>query len=130
MMESLGRYQILGEIGRGGCGIVYAATDPRIGRKVAIKTIHSNLRDDSGNAYRERLRREAHSAGVLSHANIVTIHEFDEAGDLTYIVMEFVDGQTLAQKMKGQPLSVEFITSFLRQAGDALDFAHSQNIVH
>jgi serine/threonine protein kinase len=129
-METLGRYQILGELGRGGCGIVYGAMDPRIGRKVAIKTILADLDTGDGHSYRERLRREAHAAGVLSHANIVTVHEFEELGDLTYIVMEYVEGQTLAQKMKGEPQSVEFIISFLRQAAEALDFAHSKNIVH
>lgn len=130
-METLGRYQILGELGRGGCGVVYRALDPRINRKVAIKTVQPNTDSTLSSSLRERFRREAQSAGGLSHPNIVTVHEFDDTGEMTYIVMEYVEGQTLAQKMAGgQPLPLEFILSVVASAGAALDFAHAQNIVH
>jgi serine/threonine protein kinase/TolB-like protein/Flp pilus assembly protein TadD len=126
-METLGRYEILGELGRGGCGVVYRALDPGIGRTVAIKTIRT---DGSGDSLRERFRREARSAGNLSHPNIVTIHEFNDSGDVMFIAMEFIDGQTLAQRMKGQELPLEFVLATMRSAADALDFAHASNIVH
>ena len=126
-MEKLGHYEILGELGRGGCGIVYRALDPAIGRTVAIKTI---LSEGLGDATKERFRREARSAGNLSHPNIVTIHEFNDTGDVMFIAMEFVDGQTLAQRMNEPKLPLGFVLSTVRSAADALDFAHASNIVH
>ncbi len=129
-METLGQYQILGEIGRGGCGVVYRALDPRIGRTVAIKTIQPSADPEQGAAMRERFRREARSAGALSHPNIVTIYEFNDSGELMYIAMEFVDGQTLAQRMRGSPLPPDFVVPVIQSAADALDFAHAHHIVH
>lgn len=124
-MEKLGHYEILGELGRGGCGVVYRALDPAIGRTVAIKTILAD-----GESSKERFRREARSAGNLSHPNIVTIHEFNDSGDVMFIAMEFIDGQTLAQKMSEPRLPLGFILSTVKSAADALDFAHASNIVH
>lgn len=126
-MEKLGHYEILGELGRGGCGIVYRALDPAIGRTVAIKTI---LAEGLGDSTKERFRREARSAGNLSHPNIVTIHEFNDTGEVMFIAMEFVDGQTLAQRMNEPKLPLGFVLSTVRSAADALDFAHASNIVH
>ena len=128
-METIGRYEILGELGRGGCGIVYRALDPSIGRSVAIKTIR--LDSDSAEL-RERFRREARSAADRSasqHSKF--IHGGStEAGDLMFIAMEYIDGQTLAQLMREVLLPVEFTLGTLRAAADALDFAHAHNIVH
>jgi serine/threonine protein kinase len=129
-LESLGRYQIVGELGRGGCGVVYRAVDPSIGRTVAIKTIQTDAASSEGAALRSRFRREARSAGSLSHPNIVTIHEFDDSGDPMFIAMEFIDGQTLAKAMCGGRLPSKFILKVLQSAADALDYAHSHNIVH
>ncbi len=126
-MEKLGHYEILGELGRGGCGVVYRALDPAIGRTVAIKTI---LAEGLGDSTKARFRREARSAGSLSHPNIVTIHEFNDTGDVMFIAMEFVDGQTLAQRMNEPKLPLGFVLSTVRSAADALDFAHASNIVH
>jgi serine/threonine protein kinase len=130
-VETLGRYQILGELGRGGCGVVYRALDPGIGRTVAIKTILTDAQSASGAALRERFRREARSAGILSHPNIVTIHDFSESGDIMFIAMEFIQGQTLGDKMaEGGPLPLDLVLLVVRGAADALDYAHSNNIVH
>ncbi len=130
-METLGRYQILGELGRGGCGVVYRALDPGIGRTVAIKTILADSKSASGAALRERFRREARSAGILSHPNIVTIHDFSESGDIMFIAMEFIQGQTLGAKMaEGGPLPLDLVLPVVRGAADALDYAHANNIVH
>ena len=130
-METLGRYQILGELGRGGCGVVYRALDPGIGRTVAIKTILTDAKSASGAALRERFRREARSAGILSHPNIVTIHDFSESGDIMFIAMEFIQGQTLGDKMaEGGPLPLDLVLPVVRGAADALDCAHANNIVH
>jgi serine/threonine protein kinase len=129
-VETLGRYRILGELGRGGCGIVYRALDPSIGRVVAIKTILPKSDLSSGQETRERFRREARSAGNLSHPNIVTVHDFSDTGDPMFIAMEFVEGRTLAEKMSSGPLDLDFIRDVLRSAADALDYAHSHMIVH
>jgi serine/threonine protein kinase len=126
-MEKLGHYEILGELGRGGCGVVYRALDPALGRTVAIKTI---LSGGAGDSSRERFRREARSAGGLSHPNIVTIHEFNDSGDVMFIAMEYIDGQTLAERMSQPKLPIPFVLSTVRSAADALDFAHASNIVH
>jgi serine/threonine protein kinase len=130
-VETLGRYQILGELGRGGCGIVYRALDPGIGRTVAIKTILTDAKSSAGAALRERFRREARSAGNLSHPNIVTIHEFNDSGEIMFIAMEFIQGQTLAEKMaESGPLPLDLLLTVILGAADALDYAHANNIVH
>ncbi|MCX6621787.1 MAG: serine/threonine-protein kinase, partial [Acidobacteria bacterium] len=110
-MDRIGRYRILGELGRGAMGVVYKAQDSKIGRTVAIKTIRlSDLTEPRERSrLRERLFREAQSAGMLSHPNIVTIYDVQEEGETAYIFMEFVDG---------------------RQTAAALDFAHNKGIVH
>ena len=130
-MEKIGRYQVLRELGRGGCGTVYLALDPRINRRVAIKTVlpvsDRGLSDD----VRLRFRREAQAAGGLSHPHIVTIHEFDDDSNLAYLVMEYVEGSTLSDKMEaGNPVPLGFAISVLEAAAAALDFAHGQHVVH
>src|SRR5580700_3084555 len=132
-MDRIGRYRIVKEIGRGAMGIVYLATDPTIGRSVAIKTVR--LRDVDNAQQREKLRerlfREARSAGVLSHPNIVTIYDMDEADGLAYVAMAFVNGPTLEKILASQnPLSGTAMLRILRQAASALDYAHSRGIVH
>lgn len=132
-MEQIGRYRIIGELGRGAMGVVYHATDPAIGRSVAIKTIR--IRDINDTRQREKLRerlfREARSAGVLSHPNIVTIYDMDEVDGLAYIAMAYVNGPTL-EKILGseEPLSGAKMLRILRQTALALDYAHGRGIVH
>ncbi len=132
-MDAIGRYQILGELGRGAMGVVYRAQDPTIGRTLAIKTIR--LADVSDEAERTRLRerlvREAQSAGVLSHPGIVVVYDVGEDGDLTYIAMEFVDGPTLDKLLGGpEPPDQQTVLNVLRQTAAALDYAHKKGIVH
>ena len=101
-MEQIGRYRILDELGRGATGVVYRAQDPAIGRTIAIKSIR--LSDFTDEAERERLRerlfREAQSAGMLSHPNIVTIYDIAEENGMAYIFMEFVNGPPLEKMLK------------------------------
>src|SRR5687767_2443796 len=117
-MQKLGRYEIIDELGRGGCGVVYRASDPKIGRQVAIKTIITTSADDATTTsdLLVRLRREAQSAGALSHPNIVTVHELAEEGDITYIVMEHVTGQNLRQVMTAGRLPDVTVLTMLKQA--------------
>jgi serine/threonine protein kinase len=132
-METIGRYRIIGELGRGAMGIVYHATDPAIGRSVAIKTIRIRDINDTQqrDKLRERLFREARSAGVLSHPNIVTIYDMDEVDGLAYIAMAYVNGPTLEQILASQsPLSGANMLRILRQTASGLDYAHGRGIVH
>jgi serine/threonine protein kinase len=132
-MDRIGRYKIVRELGRGAMGVVYHAIDPNIGRPVAIKTIQlGEVRNpEEQKRLRERLFREARSAGILSHPGIVTIYDVAEQDGLAYIAMEFVDGPTLDQKLsEPQPPSPEQIFSILGQTGSALDYAHQKGIVH
>ena len=132
-MASIGRYEIISELGRGAMGIVYKAHDPRIGRDVAIKIIRlaDQAAPDETQALKDRLFREAQSAGRLSHPGIVTIYDIDEEGGLAYISMEFVEGRTLEAMMEeGQVLNAAFLAGFLEQTAAALDYAHGREIVH
>jgi serine/threonine-protein kinase len=132
-MDRIGRYKIVGELGRGAMGVVYHAIDPNIGRPVAIKTIHfgGGRNAEEQNRLRERLFREARSAGILSHPGIVTIYDVEQQGELAYIAMEFVDGPTLDQVLsEAHPISPERMFSILGQTAVALDYAHQKGIVH
>lgn len=130
LMHKIGRYQVEHELGRGAMGIVYRAFDPAIGRRIAIKTIRlDDLGDEKSRAtLRERLRREAQSAGILSHPNIVTIYDISEDSANAYIFMEYVEGATMDQFSRGLP--VKELLSMLEQAAEALDYAHERGIVH
>jgi serine/threonine protein kinase len=132
-VEQIGRYRILDELGRGATGVVYRAQDPAIGRIIAIKTIRlSDFTDEAErDRLRERLFREAQSAGILSHPNIVTIYDISEENGLAYIYMEFVDGPPLEKILNStEPLLPDGLISILRQIALALDYAHKKGIVH
>src|SRR5258706_9347777 len=131
-MDRIGRYKIVRELGRGAMGTVYHAIDPNICRPVAIKTIQlSGVRTpEEQERLRERLFREARSAGILSHPGIVTIYDVEQQGDLAYIAMEYVDGPTLDQLLSEQAVTAEKMFSVLGQSAVALDYAHQKGIVH
>ncbi len=132
-MDNIGRYRIIGELGRGAMGVVYKAQDPAIGRMIAVKSIRlGDLTDESERErLRERLFREAQSAGILSHPGIVTIYDIAEEGDLAYIFMELVNGPALDKMLKAeQTPDKETLLSILRQVAAALDYAHKKGIVH
>ncbi|MGA2145980.1 MAG: serine/threonine-protein kinase [Bryobacteraceae bacterium] len=132
-MDRIGRYKIVRELGRGAMGVVYHAIDPNIGRPVAIKTIQlaGARAPDEQARLRERLFREARSAGILSHPGIVTIYDVEQQGDLAYIAMEFVDGPTLDQLLSApEPLAPARVFAILGQTAAALDYAHQKGIVH
>ena len=129
-MHQLGRYQILGELGRGAMGVVYHALDPAIGRPVAIKTIQLGFESLERGWLRDRLMREAQAAGILSHPGIVAIYDVGEEGDLAYIAMEFVNGVSLDRLLMGEPPGADTILKVLAQTAAALDYAHKKGIVH
>jgi len=114
-------------------GVVYHAIDPNIGRPVAIKTIQLGEKRtaDEQERLRERLFREARSAGILSHPGIVTIYDVEQQDDLAYIAMEYVDGPTVDQWLAEQrSVPPEWMFSILAQTASALDYAHQKGIVH
>jgi len=132
-MEKIGRYKIIGELGRGAMGVVYKAQDPAIGRLIAVKSIHlDSLADDSERErMRERLFREAQSAGILSHPGIVTIYDIAEENGMAFIFMELVNGPPLEKFLKEeQPPDKTTLLGIFRQIAAALDFAHKKGIVH
>src|SRR6202161_296430 len=133
--ERFGRYEILAELGRGAMGVVYKARDPKINRVVAVKTfLLASQSTEEEQEYRERFFREAEAAGRLSHPGIVTI--FDVGGEpdtrAPYIVMEFVNGQSLDKLLSGEyrKLPLETALRLAHELAEALDCAHGQGVVH
>src|SRR6267378_4492017 len=127
----LGRYRILGELGRGAMGTVYRALDLVIEREVAVKTLLPDLPEDVVDEVRIRFLREARSAGRLSHPNIVTIFDVGQEGDTAYIAMELLEGRSLHQMLK-DPERIPFHTAadIIAQVAEALEHAHKFSIVH
>jgi eukaryotic-like serine/threonine-protein kinase len=130
-MEKVGRYEIIGELGRGAMGVVYRAIDPNIGRTVALKTTRLDLHEIGRDELVRRFRNEAHAAGQMNHPNIVTIHDADECEGLFYIAMEYLEGETLQSFMAEQRfISTEQIIEIAKQVALGLGYAHSMNVVH
>jgi serine/threonine-protein kinase len=132
-VDRIGRYQILGEIGRGAMGIVYRAQDPAIGRIIAVKTIRLDelTSPEERDRLKDRLVREAQSAGILSHPNIVTIYDILEENGQACIFMEYVSGAPLEKFLSGPEMpNKATLLNFLRQTATALDYAHRKGIVH
>jgi len=130
--DSFGRYRVLREVGRGAMGVVYLARDDKIGRNVAIKSLHIDDRLPSSDKkeIRERFEREARAAGVLSHANIVTVYDVGEEDGVPYIAMEYLEGATLTEIAAEGPLSIPQAASIIEQVLSALSYAHGHDVVH
>jgi serine/threonine protein kinase len=128
-----GRYEIVGELGRGAMGVVYKATDPVIGRTVAVKTIKLS-EEGTGLSRPELLTRfqtEARAAGLLTHPNIVVVFDAGEEDGLYYITMELVEGKSLQAHLDGQvAFALPRVLRIMEQTCSALQFAHERNVVH
>jgi CHASE2 domain-containing sensor protein/predicted Ser/Thr protein kinase len=126
------RYEVERHLGRGGMGDVYLVRDTIMNRRAALKTIRLDADLDAQHAIemRQRFYREGQVAGQLTHPNIVTIYDLDEDLGMSYIVMEFVEGQTLSQLMKKERLNLPQIKHVICNAGIALDYAHQNGIFH
>lgn len=126
--QTLGRYVITGEIGRGGMGVVYRARDPLLNREIAIKILSDSPSvNETG---REQLLHEARAASALNHPNICTIHEIGEHQDRLFIVMELVEGKPLSEVVTPLGLPFEVVTRYGVQIADALAHAHDRGIIH
>jgi len=129
---TLGRYELVEELGRGAMGIVYKGLDPKINRTVAIKTVHfDDVEEAMLPQVKERFFREAQAAGGLNHPNILTIYDSGEEMDVAWIAMEFLAGKGLESFCKrGDLLSWSRVLEICAKVADALDYAHKHGIVH
>ena len=132
ILTKAGRYQVVSELGRGSMGIVYRGFDPVIGRTVAIKTmLIEGLPPSEFEEYKQRFQREAQSAGVLTHPNIVTVYDFGEDEGVLYLAMEFLEGKSIQELVeKHNVMPIETLLPMYEQICSALDHAHQHKIVH
>ncbi|TMH38981.1 MAG: serine/threonine protein kinase [Betaproteobacteria bacterium] len=129
-LTKIGRYKILGELGRGAMGIVYEAEDPALDRTVALKTIILSDDAEGRKEFHKRFFLEAKAAGKLTHPHIITVYDFGEEGDLAYMAMELLKGIELRAKMlKGAIPTVEAV-DIAEQVADGLGYAHERGVVH
>ncbi|HVS15759.1 MAG TPA: serine/threonine-protein kinase [Thermoanaerobaculia bacterium] len=125
-MQTFGKYEIVTKIGEGGFGVVYEAYDPRIERRVAVKTCPT---DDE--TLRQRFLHEARISGNLHHRHIIVVYDYGEEGDVPYLVQEFLTGEDLDRKIaRGDELSFDTKLEYLIQVAEGLDFAHRQGVIH
>ena len=124
----LGPYEIINPLGAGGMGEVYRARDIRLNRTVAIKVLPDHL--SSNVEVRQRFEREARMVSTLNHPNICTLHDIGHEDGIDYLVMEFIEGESFADRLARGPLSIEQVLRYAIQIADALDKAHRAGIVH
>src|SRR5580765_7451060 len=124
----LGPYEIVAPLGAGGMGEVYRAKDTRLGRDVAIKVLPQHL--SANEEIRARFEREAKTVSSLNHPNICTLYDVGREGDTDYLVMELIEGETLAQRLLKGPLPLADVLKYGAQIADALDRAHRAGVMH
>jgi serine/threonine-protein kinase len=131
-VKTIGRYEILEELGRGAMGSVFKAKDPAMGRTVAVKTIlAAALAGKQGEEYRIRFYREARAAGSLAHPGIVAVYDVGEHEGMPFLVMEYVEGRTLAAAMRsGERFTLERACEIGQQLAEALAHAHRKGVIH
>jgi serine/threonine-protein kinase len=131
MIHHLGRYEIIGELGKGAMGLVYKAHDPIIDRILAIKTISLSLAMDEREEYEARFFQEARAAGRLNHPNIITVYDVGKSGDVAYIVLEYLEGRELSEILtKEKQLPIHQILDIVKQVAQGLIYAHEHGVVH
>lgn len=128
MATTFGRYSIERELGRGGMATVYLAHDPNFGRNVALKVLAATFLHDP--MFRARFDREAHIIARLEHPAIVPVYDFGEEAGQPYLVMRYMPGGSLEDRLAKGPLPVEECLRILQQLGPALDEAHRRGVIH
>src|SRR6202161_4717321 len=123
-----GPYEIVSPLGAGGMGEVYRAKDTRLDRTVAIKVLPAHLSSDP--ELKQRMEREAKAISTLQHATICTLHDIGSQDGTDFLVMEYLEGQTLAERLEKGPLPLDQVLKIGTEIADALEKAHQQGIVH
>ena len=126
--KTLGHYQITHPLGKGGMGEVYQAKDQKLGRDVAIKVLPEEFAKDADRV--ARFQREAKLLASLNHPNIAAIHGLEESGRTNFLVLELVEGETLADQIKRGPIPVEESLKLALQIAEALEAAHEKGVIH
>ncbi len=125
---TLGRYEIVGRIGKGGMATVYRARQITVQRDVAIKIISTDLAEDP--QFMARFEREAQVIANLQHPRILPVHDFGHEGEIAYLVMRLIEGESLYTRLRRGPLSLRQASKYVDQVGEALDYAHAQGVIH
>ncbi|HXF66596.1 MAG TPA: protein kinase [Burkholderiales bacterium] len=129
--RKFGRYEVLGEIGKGAMGVVYRAHDPLLDRMVAVKTINMELAQEEMAEYEARFYQEARAAGGLNHPNIVTVYDIGKSGHVAYMAMEYLEGAELRSLLAGgRPLAPAQALDIAAQIATGLAYAHERGVVH
>ena len=128
MIEQVGRYQIIKELGRGGMATVYLANDPRFQREVAVKVLPSQFLHDP--RFRSRFDREAQTIASLEHPAIVPVYDFGEENEQPYIVMRYMSGGSLQERIEAGPMALPDVIAIIKRVAAALDSAHQRGIIH
>jgi len=126
--QTISHYRIIKKLGRGGMGEVYLAEDKRLNRKVAIKFLPAEVATDERS--KQRLLREAKTAATLDHPNICAIYEVGQEGSYSFIVLQYIEGETLASKLKRHLPDLREALAIAAQVADALNEAHARGIIH
>src|SRR5512139_193997 len=126
--KTLAHYEITAPIGRGGMGEVFKAKDQKLGREVAIKVLPEEFAKDTDRV--ARFQREARLLASLNHPNIAAIYGFEESAGTNFLVLELVEGDTLADRIKAGPVPVEEALKLVLQIAEALEAAHEKGVIH
>ena len=126
--QTIAQYEIVSRLGRGGMGEVFLARDTRLRRRVALKTLSSELQSDTPT--RDRLLAEARAAAAIDHPYVCKIYDVGEVDGLTFIAMEYVEGKTLARRLQSGPMEIDEVVLIALEVSEALSDAHRAGVVH